>query len=76
MDLEPPGKARRSGALGDEDGGGGSPPTAQLIADIAYNMDVANKRAEEDKAGKVGTLQSITKDAEFLVLAARGCGRF
>ena len=39
-------------------------------------MDVNNERAEEASSGKVGTLQSITKDHELLVLSARGCGRF
>ena len=70
------GKAHRSaGALGSSDGGTGEVLT-RVMADITFNLDIGNKRAEESSAGKVGTLTSVSKDHELLVLSARGCGRF
>ena len=66
---------RAAGALGDP-GGGGNEKIASFLADIAHSMDIGNKRAEEASTGKIGTLQSITKDHELLVICARGCGRF
>ena len=75
-DQEPLGKAHRAaGALGDMGSGVGE-KMASFMADIAHSLDVNNKRAEEASSGKVGTLQSITKDHELLVMCARGCGRF
>ena len=49
---------------------------SSLLADIASALDHRNKRDEESAAGKKGTLQSISKEDELKVHAARGCGQF
>eukprot|EP00959_Pyramimonas_sp_CCMP1952_P472563 9500247-Pyramimonas_sp.AAC.1 len=55
-DYGPSEKVRRSaGALGDpeeKDNEG----MVKVMADIAYNLDLTNKRAEDAAAGKMGTL--------------------
>ena len=51
-------------------------PAAKILADIAQSMGIQNKREEEEKAGRIGALQSITKDDDLKILGARGRGHF
>jgi len=75
--LEPPLKVtRRSGALFDEEEESEGLTAVQVLTDIAHNLDLKHRREEEEKSGRVGTLQSISKEDEYKLLAARGCGRY
>ena len=49
--------------------------TESHLADIAFNLATQNKRGDDETA-KRGLLNSITREDEFKVLAARGCNRF